>query len=639
MPSQKLNSGNTHRTKRRLKPTTMKNKTQPIKKAKNSFVRQPNRADGSAMSFGERQRAYFSAFRGVPGKDILYLLYATCYVIGAEIIRFAERVFILVQEIFFWFAGRILLGNLRKIIRLFHHRVVNAIAASFIHEVNFFIDTSLKIRDQKQKVQEISTRKTAEGLTPQLQAVAVEQSKQLVQYQRQFTKRMVFSLANYIGPVLAVVALLFVFSSHFQYTVALAIEYEGKNLGYIENEKVFDTAANDIESRVISGDEPFYVNDPPLYHIAFVKKNTVAAVTDFSNTLLQSIMGDKVNQACGIYLDGEFLLAVTEEAEIQAYMQNLLKPYLAGNEDAEVDFLNEVEYRSGLYPIGSIRTFEDATAKISSKKTATFSYTVVKNDTVAKVASKNGLTKAELLQYNPDIGSKMIAGKKITITKAQPFIQVKVVKVETYTQVIAYTTTIKKDTSHYEGYSYIQTKGRNGERKVTANVIYVDGIEIRREVLTSTTTKNARAEVKVVGTKETPKYAPSVSTYGVVVTGKFMWPTEPGHISCGWYGYSGHRGVDLSAKVGTPIYAADGGVVQAVYKKSYGYGYHIIISHGNGYSTLYAHLSKIKVSVGDKVAKGQVIALSGNTGRTTGPHLHFEIRINGVQVNPTPYIT
>lgn len=590
------------------------------------------------MSFGMRQRAYFSSLRGTP-KEIFYLLYASCYIIGAHVIRAVERVFILIQELFIWLVGRVLLGSLRKLVRLFRRRVVNAVAASLIHEANFFIESTLLIRGQKLKVQELSARQQTEALTPQLKSVALEQRKQLSLYKKQFAARLSLRLANYLGPVLAAVALIIVFSSHFQYTVALAIEYEGKNLGYIENEKVFDTAANDIEERVISGDEPFYVDDAPLYHVAFVNKNTVIPVADFSNTLLQSIMGDKVNQACGIYLDGNFLLAVTEEQQLRTYMQNLLNPYIAANKDAEVDFLNQVDYRSGLYPIGSIRTYDEAIAKLSSKKTTTIRYTVVRNDTVAKVASKNGLSKEELLKYNPDIGSKLIAGKKISIAKPQPFMQVKVVKVETYTQAIAYSTTIKKDSSQYEGYSYIQTKGRNGEQRVTANVIYVDGIEIRREVLKSTVLKNARAEVKVVGTKETPKYAPSVSNYGVVVTGKFMWPTEPGHISCGWYGYSGHRGVDLSAKVGTPIYAADGGVVQAVYKKNYGYGYHIIISHGNGYSTLYAHLSKIKVSVGDKVAKGQVIALSGNTGRTTGPHLHFEIRINGVQVNPTPYIT
>lgn len=121
-------------------------------------------------------------------------------------------------------------------------------------------------------------------------------------------------------------------------------------------------------------------------------------------------------------------------------------------------------------------------------------------------------------------------------------------------------------------------------------------------------------------------------------------------VSVGWYSsnfgyridpFTGkralHEGVDFMADVGTPIYAAGGGIV--VYSDSYaGYGNMIEIDHGNGLISRYAHTSKIFTKVGDVVMKGQKIGLVGNTGRSTGPHLHFEVRFRGAPQNPEHYL-
>ncbi len=98
-----------------------------------------------------------------------------------------------------------------------------------------------------------------------------------------------------------------------------------------------------------------------------------------------------------------------------------------------------------------------------------------------------------------------------------------------------------------------------------------------------------------------------------------------------------HTGVDLKANMGTPILAAnDGTVLSAGYRS--GYGYTVVVSHGGGISTLYAHNSKLVVSAGDKVSRGQTIAKAGSTGYSTGPHLHFEVRVNGDTVDPMKYL-
>jgi murein DD-endopeptidase MepM/ murein hydrolase activator NlpD len=101
-----------------------------------------------------------------------------------------------------------------------------------------------------------------------------------------------------------------------------------------------------------------------------------------------------------------------------------------------------------------------------------------------------------------------------------------------------------------------------------------------------------------------------------------------------------HKGIDVPMPVGTPLKAVMDGVVSAAQSGSgnYSYGLYVVIEHSGGKSTLYAHMSKIMVKVGDKVTKGQIIGLSGNTGHTTGPHLHFELRVNGVHTNPASYV-
>jgi murein DD-endopeptidase MepM/ murein hydrolase activator NlpD len=98
-----------------------------------------------------------------------------------------------------------------------------------------------------------------------------------------------------------------------------------------------------------------------------------------------------------------------------------------------------------------------------------------------------------------------------------------------------------------------------------------------------------------------------------------------------------HHGIDLAGRVGTKIYASGGGVVEVAEHNRYGYGKEVIIDHGFGYRSIYAHLHDILVSAGDTIKRGQLIGTLGNTGRSTGPHLHYEIRKNDRAVNPMYY--
>jgi murein DD-endopeptidase MepM/ murein hydrolase activator NlpD len=118
--------------------------------------------------------------------------------------------------------------------------------------------------------------------------------------------------------------------------------------------------------------------------------------------------------------------------------------------------------------------------------------------------------------------------------------------------------------------------------------------------------------------------------------GNFSWPAS-GSINQRYW--SGHAAIDVGAWTGAPVTAADGGYVAvAAGGWNAGYGNHVIIDHGNGFVTLYAHLNSIFVKPGESVASGQQIGSVGNTGNSTGPHLHFELRYQGVPRNPLNYL-
>jgi murein DD-endopeptidase MepM/ murein hydrolase activator NlpD len=120
---------------------------------------------------------------------------------------------------------------------------------------------------------------------------------------------------------------------------------------------------------------------------------------------------------------------------------------------------------------------------------------------------------------------------------------------------------------------------------------------------------------------------------GPIGTGGFSWPADNHYLS-GYEFSSTHLGIDIAAGVGAPVYASDSGVVVNAGWNAGGYGNVIMIDHGNGYQTVYAHLSQVNVALCQGVTRGSLIGLAGSTGNSTGAHLHFEVRLNGGYVNP-----
>jgi murein DD-endopeptidase MepM/ murein hydrolase activator NlpD len=242
------------------------------------------------------------------------------------------------------------------------------------------------------------------------------------------------------------------------------------------------------------------------------------------------------------------------------------------------------------------------------------------------------MTVSEIKELNPDLNeSKIYIGQELMLSGAVPYLSVQQTITEAYTEEIPYETLIEYDSTMYTNTSKLKSPGVKGSADVIADVTYVNGKETARDVTSYTVTAQPVSAVKLVGTKERPRY---------MATGTFIKPSN-GRFSSG-FGYrpnlgDRHTGVDFAGSTGTNIWASDGGVViHSGWKGNFGYC--VYIDHQNGYVTVYAHCSKLLVKKGDKVAQGDIIAKVGNTGRSFGSHVHFEIRKNGKSVNPLNYI-
>ncbi len=214
------------------------------------------------------------------------------------------------------------------------------------------------------------------------------------------------------------------------------------------------------------------------------------------------------------------------------------------------------------------------------------------------------------------------------LTKENP-LQVKYTKQIITFEPVRFDTTIREDDTMFTDETAVITAGVDGEARVTSEVTYVRGVATDTKALSREVTKTPVNRVVRVGTRERPDWWP---------TGKMIQPVA-GKLSSDYgkrHRYEFHTGVDIAAKKGSPVVAADGGTV--IYAGWSGnYGNYVQIDH-NGIVTAYAHNSKLLVKEGDHVVQGQQIAEVGSTGRSTGPHCHFEVLIGNEFQNPHNYI-
>ena len=448
-----------------------------------------------------------------------------------------------------------------------------------------------------------------------------------------------FSSINYLAPIAAAAAFGYIIYSTLNLTFALKVTYNGEDIGFIADEAVYERAEKQMLGRIVFDDYEKPDNLAPEFTVASVDKDELLDEDSLTNELIKS-SGTELSQATGLYVDDEFIGAVLERRQLLDLLDNLKNKYrteAAGAEEPteRVDFVKNVEPRDGLYPKKSVVNIDEMSEKLTEEKEAERIYIAVAGDAPILIAQKNGIPYAQLKALNPGIEKKLLIGQEVLVKKSVPTLEVKIVRTETEEEDVSFKIEQIQDTSRYQGYVNVTQRGKYGVALVTSEVTYIDGVEVSRTVLDRRVIKEPVNEKVVVGGKTPLKQLPGNT---MNASSNFIWPTAAGYVSCGFYGYWGHTGMDIANYTGTAIYASAAGIVTKAAYNTTGYGYHIIINHGGGVITLYGHNSKLHVKVGEMVKQGQLIASMGSTGRSSGPHCHFEIRINGKYMNPANYI-
>ncbi len=438
----------------------------------------------------------------------------------------------------------------------------------------------------------------------------------------------------YWAPVfsgVAVIALLFFFRTH---SVALEVTVNDKVVSYVKNETEFSGAVTAVEKTLAETlGENYAMYTAPEYRFVFIKKNKLPDPDSLYAQAYRAVT-EEIGHHYGLYVDGTLVAATEEKQTIETVLNELKKPYETGVENERIEFVSNVEVRTGLFSPGALKTVEELRALFEGSTNPRY-YTIEEDDYLSDIVKKTGVSRQMIYYLNPELDERrLIPGRKVLISTPDVYLGVKVVRTITYDEEIKYSTTRIKDDSLYVNQTKVKTAGKKGSKTIVAEVTYVDGVKTNTDIISSVVTREPVTRELYVGTKNYPNSFSSLAG-----SGAFIRPISGGFTSCAYGGYPGHKGVDLtmSGAYGKAIYAsASGTVIQAGW--SGGYGIMVKLRHSNGYETWYAHMSSKLVSVGDKVVQGQQIGRIGSTGNSTGPHLHFELRINGSAVNPMRYI-
>lgn len=344
-------------------------------------------------------------------------------------------------------------------------------------------------------------------------------------------------------------------------------------------------------------------------------------------------------------------IKTTDEIKEEEEEQEDAIAYEAGVGQALSDMLNDIEptaekdfsdYELGLMDISygdevevvetyltekELTPLNEAIELVTKNQETQAVYEVVEGDTLSEIALKTNLPMESIIEMNENLedeNSTIRVGDELVITVPEPELSVErqeeVYYEEDYEAEIEY---VYND-NWYTTESQVLQQPSAGHRKVVSIVSYRNEDVTGTEILKEEVTIAAIPKVVEIGTKVPPTYIKPISGGRFTSGFKKRWGR--------W-----HKGVDWATPIGTAVMASSGGTVAKAGWGS-GYGYVVYINHADGRQTRYGHLSKILVKPGDYVKQGQKIALSGNTGRSTGPHVHFEILINGTQVNPLEYL-
>jgi murein DD-endopeptidase MepM/ murein hydrolase activator NlpD len=420
------------------------------------------------------------------------------------------------------------------------------------------------------------------------------------------------------------------------YKPIYAVQVDGEIIGYVhevrELQESFEEVVQELEME-------YEQEVMPSQEIEYVKVRgdsvEVADVESVKESLLACVSLE--TQGYVLMIAGEEVLGIVDQEDAELVFETIKEDYISKHQSRntiieEVEIEENVEVVGKSVPICDFMTPEEAADYLMTGGVEKQTYEVVSGDSLWSISKQFSISLDNLKKANPDLkGEKLSIGQKLNLEVVAPYVTIISRERVIETVKIAYSEEVQRDASLWAWERRVAQRGQSGQKEVVYEVVKRNGVVVEKEVKSEKVLQEPVAQIIVRGSKQD-------SGSLIVGTGRFLWPVQ-GRITSPYGSRSGgfHTGVDVAAPRNTPIRAADDGTVTVATYSRVGYGNRIEVNHGNGFSTLYAHCNSLAVRQGQTVKKGQIIAYVGSTGRSSGDHLHFEIRINGNHVNPMRY--
>ena len=417
----------------------------------------------------------------------------------------------------------------------------------------------------------------------------------------------VWTAATYFFPALAAAALVMVVRRGLSLQFVLEVQVNGESVGYVASEQVFEKARDDVQGRILTAERLLQGTDDaktdwevnPTFTLAVAGQTMTER--EIANAILKTASDEIVN-ATAVYIDDELQFVTTEGDHLRSYLENIKAPYEdAMDTSVTTEFVHNIRMVDGVFLQKSVSSYADVIKALNAGAGLT-KYTAKDGDTVQDVLDATGVSFDSLAQINPELltlDQEIPAGTTlVTGAVNADLLQVKVVQ-----------------------------DGVEGTADITYETTYIDGVPVDRQAVDYKVITQPVNKITITGTKL------KTGMVAQVGSGSFMWPVPGYSYVSRWASLpGGHRGADICAPYGTPILAADSGSVVAA-GWHWSYGNYVEIDHGNGYRTLYAHMSSISVTQGQAVSQGQEIGKVGSTGNSTGNHCHFEVYSGGTLIS------
>ena len=447
------------------------------------------------------------------------------------------------------------------------------------------------------------------------------------------------------------------------------VEFDGENIGTVSGGEVFDSAQKMFSSH---GEyhtarlklRPMSSSDVLIGETELLR-NMEAHITPVSDeseevTVPDTDSGEKASDgeepaAYAVYADRKLIGIVDSCDRIEGYLERLKSPYEGREGIDRVFFDKDITFEPRVdVPEKSLVSEDDVISVLSGNESEPVYYSVVDGDTLYKISDKLGITLEELRScravYNGKevtLGDSIHTDTVIEVQNFAPFLSVEYTTRTQYERSLPCEVVEMTDENYFEGEEVVESPGNDGISEVYAEITYrasrneegqTEIMAVHQKVLKENILTAPSARVVTKGTRKRGVLFAAAGTHPG--SGEYFWPVEGGYISSPFGGARHHKGLDIAAPYGTPIYAASDGTVTFVGSGwCGGYGNCVKIQNDDGYFVIYAHMCQTQAEEGAHVTEGDVIGYVGSTGDSTGNHLHFEISKEGLYYDPQEFVT